>query len=165
MNVPTTMIQGRFLIPFAIAAYLLCGSVASAGKPALTLAAQTFVERVSTDVNGRQRRVLAQPQELGSGDRLVFVVRYRNDGATPVSGFAVTNPVSATLRIDPSHREMQVSVDHGRTWGRLAALSVPTPLGGTRRATPDDVTHIRWTVRQPVRPGDEGRISYRATIR
>ncbi|AUW60224.1 hypothetical protein C1T17_10270 [Sphingobium sp. SCG-1] len=159
------MIQGRFLIPFAVTASALCPPIASASKPAVTLAAQTFVERVSTDVNGRQRRVLAQPQELGPGDRLVFVVRYRNEGATPVSGFAVTNPVPPALRIEPSHPQMQVSVDHGRTWGRLAALLVPTPLGGTRRATPDDVTHVRWNVTQPVRPGSEGRISYRATIR
>lgn len=159
------MIQSRFLIPLGIAASALCPGVAIAQKPALTLAARTFVERVSTDTNGRQRRVLAQPQALGRGDRLVFVVRYRNDGAKPVAGFAVTNPIPASLRIDPLQPEMQVSVDHGRNWGQLGTLSIPTPLGGMRRATPDDVTHIRWNVPQRIGPGAEGRISYRATVR
>ncbi|MDX3909025.1 MAG: hypothetical protein QHC67_04320 [Sphingobium sp.] len=138
---------------------------ANAGTPAVKLVAQTFVERVSTDVNGRQRRILVQPQELGRGDRLVFLVRYRNEGSAPVRGFAVTNPVPTALQIDTTQPQMQVSVDHGRSWGRIEALSVATPLGGTRRATPADVTHVRWNVPRPVRPGQEGRISYRATVR
>lgn len=143
----------------------LASAPAIANRPAVRLVAQTFVERVSTDINGRQRRLLAPPQEISRGDSLVFIVRYRNDGAAPVSGFAFTNPVPTALRIVPADPGMQVSVDKGRSWGRLETLVVATPLGGTRRATPDDVTHIRWNVPQPIRPGYEGRISYRATVR
>lgn len=148
-----------------ILALPLASAPALASRPAVKLAAQTFVERISTDVNGRARRVLNAPQQVGRGDRLVFVVRYRNDGAAPVAGFAVTNPVPSALRIDPAQPNMLVSVDRGRSWGPLASLSVPTPLGGIRRATPDDVTHVRWTVARAIRPGAEGTISYRATVR
>lgn len=149
---------------FSVIASLATGP-AFAGKPAVTLAAQTFVEKVTTDVNGNARRVLAAPGQISRGDRLVFVVRYRNDGAAPVDGFAVTNPIPASLRVDPNHPDMQVSIDNGRNWGRLTGMTIATPLGGVRRATADDVTHVRWTVPQAIRPGDEGRISYRATVR
>lgn len=155
----------RLLACFSLVSIALAPGAATASKPAIKLVAQTFVERVSIDVNGRQRRILVQPQELGRGDRLVFIVRYRNEGSAPVSGFAVTNPVPPALQVDMTQPDMQVSVDHGRRWGRLDSLSVSTPLGGTRRATPADVTHIRWNVPQPVRPGQEGRISYRATVK
>lgn len=117
------------------------------------------------DANGRERRMLTAPQKIGRGDRLVFVVRYRNEGTAPVGRFAVANPVPPAVRIDPAQTGMQVSVDHGRNWGRWGSLSIPTPLGGVRRATPDDITHIRWMVPQPVLPGSEGQISYRATVR
>lgn len=153
----------RFAVFSAIAS-LTAGPV-FAGKPAVTLAAQTFVEKVTTDVNGNERRVLTAPRQITRGDRLVFVVRYRNDGHAPVDGFALTNPIPASLRVDPNHPDMQVSVDNGRNWGRLAGMTIATPLGGVRRATADDVTHVRWMVPQAIRPGDEGRISYRATVR
>lgn len=165
MCVSATMILKSFSISSALAVLALCPGVASANKPSVTIAAQTFVERISTDTNGRQRRILAQPQELGRGDRLVFVVRYRNDGVAPVSGFAFTNPIPAVLRVDPSNPDMQVSVDRGRHWGRLDTLTVSTPFGGIRRATPDDVTHVRWRLPDRIAPGGEGRISYRATVK
>lgn len=136
-----------------------------AGKPTVVLASQTFVERVSTDANGKSRRILATARHITRGDRLIVVMHYKNDGSSPVDGFAITNPVPASVRIDLQDANMLVSVDHGRNWGRIDQLSVPTGLGGTRRATPDDVTHVRWAVPQPVRPGDTGQISYRAIVR
>ena len=140
-------------------------AVPALARAPVELDSQVFVEHVQTDINGRARRVLRAPGELDAGDRLVFVVRYRNAGKAPVQGFAVTNPVPATLRIEPDQPAMQVSVDGGRSWGRLDMLSVPTPLGGTRRATAEDVTHVRWAVPAPLRPGTGGRISYRAVVR
>jgi hypothetical protein len=137
---------------------------AVAQQPYVRLASNVFVEKVSNDLNGRERRVLSAAGQLEQGDRLVFVVRYRNDGAMPVSDFAVTNPVPQTVRINPEP-DMLVSVDGGRRWGRLDRLQMRTPLGGTRDATADDVTHLRWTVRSPVSPGTGGQIAYRGTVR
>jgi hypothetical protein len=132
----------------------------------IQLETQMFVERVSTDINGRARRILTVPgNRIARGDQVIFVVNWRNQGARPVHGFAVTNPVPGTVRIDPAGSAMQVSVDGGAHWGRLDQVWLPTSLGGTRRATPEDVTHIRWTMAAPVSPGERGRISYRGTVR
>ncbi len=127
--------------------------------------ASVFVERVQTDINGRERRTLSEAGRLASGDRLLFLLRYRNGGASPMQGFAVTNAVPSAIRVDPSDPAMQVSVDGGHNWGRLDDLTLRTPLGGMRRATPDDVTHVRWTVKDAVAPGETGRISYRGVVR
>jgi hypothetical protein len=143
---------------------LLVQPFAARASQPVRLDSNVFVEKISNDLNGRERRVLSTPGQLEQGDSLVFVLRYRNDGITPVSDFAVTNPVPQSVRIKP-RPDMQVSVDGGRNWGRLDALQVRTPLGGTRRAVADDVTHIRWTVRAPVSPGNGGQIAYRGTVR
>ncbi|WP_242130446.1 hypothetical protein [Sphingobium sp. Sx8-8] len=126
---------------------------------------QMFVERVSTDINGRVRRVLESADRAGSGDQLIFVVNWRNEGSRPVRGLAVTNAVPRGTQIDLSDPAMQLSVDGGAHWGRLTDLWLPTALGGTRRAVPADITHVRWTVPQAISPGESGRLSYRATVR
>lgn len=148
----------------AIVAPMLTPLAAHAGE-AVSLNSAVFVEDVGTDAAGQQRRVLKAADRLGQGDRLVFVMKYRNDGSAPVRNFALTNPVPRGVRIDPAHGDMQVSVDGGRSWGRLTDMIVRTPLGGTRRATPDDVTHVRWTVDTPVAPGASGQIAWRGTVR
>jgi hypothetical protein len=131
----------------------------------LSLNTQMFVEHVTTDINGRARRVLRAADRLSPGDTLVVVVNWRNRAERALSGIAVTNAIPGRLRIDPADPAMLVSVDGGANWGRLDQLWLPTPLGGTRRATAEDVTHIRWTMPGTIAPGQGGRIAYRATVR
>ncbi len=131
----------------------------------LALDTQTFVERVTTDINGRARRTLAPADRVAPGDNLVFVVVWRNEGRRPIRGGALTNGIPDSIRIEPGDRVMEVSTDGGQRWGRLDQLWLPTPLGGTRRATAEDVTHIRWPVPATIAPGQGGRISYRGVVR
>lgn len=126
---------------------------------------QLFVERVHTDINGRPRRVLASADRVAPGDQLILVVNWRNAGTQPLRGLAVTNPVPRGMQLATSDPAVLVSVDGGQRWGRLEELWLPTPLGGTRRAVPADITHIRWTMPDPISPGESGRLSYRATVR
>lgn len=138
---------------------------ATAHAAALSLDTRMFVEHVITDINGRARRVLRAADRLSPGDTLVVVVDWRNRADRAMSGIAVTNAIPGRLRVDPADPAMLVSVDGGATWGRLDQLWLPTPLGGTRRATAEDVTHIRWTMPGTIAPGQGGRIAYRATVR
>ncbi|BAI96136.1 hypothetical protein Sj15T_04610 [Sphingobium sp. TA15] len=131
----------------------------------IRLERQMFVERVSTDINGRARRVLESAGRAESGDQLIFVVNWRNAGNRPIRNLAVTNAVPRGAQPDLTDPAMQVSVDGGARWGRLSDLWLPTALGGTRRAVPADITHIRWTVPDEISPGESGRLSYRATVR
>jgi uncharacterized repeat protein (TIGR01451 family) len=143
----------------------MSGAAAEARIP-VALSSQVFVERTERDLNGQRRRILQPASQIGQGDNLIFVVRYRNQGNDPVSGFVVTNAVPSTVRIQAAEQNgMQVSVDGGASWGRLETLIVKTPLGGTRRATPEDITHVRWMMRSAIRPGETGQIAYRGVVR
>jgi hypothetical protein len=125
----------------------------------VALDTQMFVERTRTDLNGRTRRILTSPARLSRGDQLIFIVNWRNRGARPMRDLALSVP--DTVRIDPTDPAMEVSVDGGSHWGRIGDLWLPTPLGGLRRATAEDVTHVRWAIP----PATGGRVSYRGTVR
>ncbi|WP_313808608.1 hypothetical protein [Sphingobium sp.] len=150
-------------LPCALACLLT--SQAAWARQDIRLDRQMFVERISTDINGRERRILESAERAGSGDQLVFVLQWRNEGNRPVRGLALTNAVPRGTRIDLANPAMQVSVDGGAHWGRLNELWLPTPLGGVRRAGPADITHVRWTLSDEISPGESGRLSYRATMR
>lgn len=133
--------------------------------PALRLDTQMFVERVTTDVNGRPRRLLASADRAAPGDQIIVIVHWRNDGDRPLREPAITRALPRGVQPDPTDPAMQVSVDGGVRWGRIDQLWLPTPLGGTRRAVPADVTHIRWPLPAAIPPGKAGRLTYRITMR
>jgi hypothetical protein len=138
---------------------------AHAAGTAIRMDRQIFVERTLTDLNGRSRRVLFSAGRATPGDSLVYVLRWRNATDRIVTQPILTDAIPPGAQPDPSDPAMQVSVDGGRRWGRLDQLSLPTPLGGVRRAVPADITHIRWRIGQSISPGASGRIAFRATAR
>lgn len=146
---------------------LIAGMAASwqAGAQDMRLDSRTFVERVQTDINGRPRRTIANAERAMSGDQLIVVVDWRHEGSRTAHGLTVVRQVPRGTLLDPTDPAMQASVDGGAHWGRLDQLWLPTPLGGVRRATPEDITHIRWRLPDSVAPGQSGRLTYRAQVR
>ncbi|MFM5916580.1 MAG: hypothetical protein ACKOOL_03490 [Novosphingobium sp.] len=115
--------------------------------------------------NGRERHVLVEPKVVVPGDKLIFATAYRNTGSAAVSNFVVTNPIPAGVALAQGDAPMaDVSVDGGKTWGKLASLTVTGKDGVKRAAQSSDVTHIRWTLAS-VAPGASGTLSYHAVVR
>jgi hypothetical protein len=59
----------------------------------------------------------------------------------------------------------QVSVDGGKTFAPLASLIIREPDGADRAARPEDVTHVRWHLREPIAAGAQGKLSFRGVVR
>jgi uncharacterized repeat protein (TIGR01451 family) len=115
--------------------------------------------------NGKEKHIFSEPSVVVPGDRLVFTTSYRNAGAVAVKDFVVTNPVPGGVMLAPEGAEVQVvSVDGGKTWGKLAGLSVSDGKGGNRTANAGDVTHLRWTLPE-IAPGAKGTLNYNAIVR
>lgn len=132
----------------------------------VSLDSDVMVERTSVDAQGREQVTLEEPQVVVPGDKLVFVLRYRNNGAAPASDFVVTNPVPAAIAFESAgDPRAQMSVDGGRSWGALAALTVRDADGASRPAAARDVTHIRWAFAQPIPAGEAGRLMFRGIVR
>ncbi|WP_422061254.1 hypothetical protein [Sphingopyxis sp.] len=126
-----------------------------------------FVERVTTDAGGKERVLLEEPKIVVPGDRLVFVLNYRNASAQPADKFVITNPMPSAVRFAGagSASAPLVSVDGGKAWGLLETLSVIQPDGTRRAAQPADVTHIRWAFQKPIPAGATGKLMFRGVVK
>ena len=119
------------------------------------LANAVFVERVKAG----NIRLLEPVDRLSRGDRVVTVVSWQSSGTH--GGFTVTNPLPRAIAFQSSARaDEEVSVDGGRTWGRLGTLGI-----NGRIATPEDVTHVRWRVAPGTAARGRGQIAYSGIVR
>lgn len=149
---------------FLLLAALTPGQALAANQVALDNI--VFVERVSTDALGKQRILLEEPKVVVPGDRLVFVLNYRNAGAQPADKFVITNPMPSAVRFaDAGDTRPLVSVDGGKQWGLLSDLSVPMADGTRRSAQPADVTHVRWAFQKPIPVGGTGKLMFRGVVK
>ena len=134
----------------ALAAVTFAGAMPALAAPGVLLASDVFVEH-----SGDSGRVVERAGRLHPGDRVVTVLTWHRTGG---GQFTLTNPLPRALQFEDSASDAQeVSVDGGRSWGRLGSLRV-----GNRVASPEDVTHIRWRI---LTPAPEGRIAYSAIVR
>jgi len=146
------------------AAAILPGQALAANQVALDNS--VFVERLSIDAAGKQRVLLEEPKVVVPGDRLVFVLNYRNASAQPADKFVITNPLPAAVRFaDAGGTRPLVSVDGGKAWGLLSDLTVRQSDGTVRTAQPSDVTHIRWAFQKPIPAGASGKLMFRGIVK
>jgi hypothetical protein len=124
----------------------------AAAQPTVATDSEVYVERTRPG----NHRMLAPADRLSRGDRVVTIVSWYRMGGD--GGFTITNPLPRAIAYQASARDDQeVSVDGGRTWGRLGELTI-----GGRLATPEDVTHMRWRIPPG---GGQGRIAYSGIVR
>lgn len=151
----------KFAMLFAL------GVAAPAIAGPLTLASDVRVERRIAAPDGTTRTELVKADRVVPGDRVTFVLSYRNTGTAPLANVVLANPVprgmlyrgAATGSAGP-----ELSVD-GRDYGTLAALRVSAIGGGTRAAGPDDVTTVRWRLTSPIAAGSSGQLAFQAVIK
>jgi len=126
--------------------------------PAVSIDSAIFIEHTQLR-DGTEVRSLEPAHRLSHGDRVVTVVNwYRLGGA---GGFTVTNALPRGLAYQQSaDASEEVSVDGGRSWGRIGTLKL-----GDRTATPEDITHVRWRVSPVQALAGAGRIAYAGFVR
>jgi len=150
----------------------LAAAPASALANSVSLSSEAFIERTEIAADGKENVVLKRPQDVVvvPGDRVLFKLAYANKGSDAATDFRAVNPMPAPVAfVSAAEDWAEVSVDGGKSWGKLEALTVvATAADGSsasRAATPQDVTHVRWVFKTPIAPGASGTISYRGVIK
>lgn len=153
------------MIPLVLLAAAAPAAVAPAPDP-LRLETRILAERRVAAADGTTRVELVPPTRTGPGDPVVVEVRYRNGGTQPIGGLVVANPVprGLTYRGPRGATTPELSVD-GRTFAAPGDLRIALPGGGTRPAALSDVTHVRWRLPDPVKPGGGGELAFQAAVR
>jgi len=156
--------MARILITaLAIAAAATMPAVAS--QSPLQIASKVLVEQRGLDKTGAVSTTLAPASRAVPGDRVVFVVAYRNTGAQVLSDIVLNNPVPAAIIYrgpGAGSATPDLSVD-GKTYGQLAQLRVPTS-DGSRAATQNDVRHVRWRIAN-LPAGGQGQFAFKAVLK
>jgi uncharacterized repeat protein (TIGR01451 family) len=154
-----------FALAAAALAFPIIPAAAQTAASPVALTGDVKAVKITTDADGKERTELVEPSTIVPGDRLVFGTDYANRGTVAVTNFVVTNPLPAAVRLAPdANPALDVSVDGGKTWGALGALTFTNSDGTTRPATHADVTHVRWMLAS-IASGASGRLTYPAIIR
>jgi hypothetical protein len=148
---------------FVTLAAMIAGAPLAYAAP-VTVANTVYVEREVSVGNGSSAKVLEPARTLRRGDRLVYFVSWRAPQARGEQ-LTITNPLPRTIAYERSAGgDEDVSVDGGRSWGKLDALRVRD--GSVwRYATPQDVTHIRWQVPPQLALAGSGRLTWSGIVR
>jgi uncharacterized repeat protein (TIGR01451 family) len=157
--------KGGVPMKYLIGLIALLLPAAAVAAESVKLDSQIFVEKTVTDPDGKTRQVREPTKVVTPGDRLVFVIGYKNAGAAAATDFVITNPLPAAVAYaGAGENEPQVSVDGGTSWGALASLTVKQENGTERPATATDVTHVRWTF-ATIPAGGTGSVSFNAVVK
>lgn len=161
-DVKSSRFSGRAAAALALVAGVAGASLAPASAnpapPRIATESAVFVERVAS---GNVRH-LEPAERMIRGDRVVTIVSwYRLSEGGADGSFVITNPMPRAIAFQDTAREDgEVSVDGGRTWGRLGTLRV-----GQRLASPEDVTHLRWRIAPGHAARGSGHIAYSGIVR
>lgn len=140
---------------------------AHAAQGPLVVESRILTEKKAAAADGTTRVALVSAEKVVPGDKVVFVLSYRNTGSQPLANIVFDNPVPAQIAYRgpaSATQAPEVSVG-GKAFGPLGTLRVATADGGERAATADDVTHVRWRLAAPLPAGAQGQFAFQAVLK
>lgn len=164
------MVAKRFFVVSALVLMLSMSLAFAAGDTGLTGNIEAF--RVITTKDGTEDFLpadKAQPKDI-----IEYRLTYINTSDDPVRNIFITDPIpSGTEYVEASASEptdgrVEFSIDGGRTyhvWPIEIKEKTKDGREVVRNATPEMVTHIRWTLTETFTPEHVVTVSYRTLIK
>ncbi|MEO0617004.1 MAG: hypothetical protein AAFY69_12815 [Pseudomonadota bacterium] len=154
------------LLAAVLSLSLAAPALAQEGKIEL----KSVVEKEVRVVNDAGEEVvqLVTADKVVPGDVVIYTVTYTNVADQAVDNVVITNPINDALSyvVDSAFApgaDVSFSVDGGASFDVLDALTIERD-GTTIAAGVDDLTHIRWILREPLDPGAQGFARFRARL-
>ncbi len=144
--------------------------LASAPAAAEVAAVQTVQkELVIVDKDGREKIVRKTADRAKPGEQVIYALRYENVAGGPAEGMTLVMPVPGEITyvegsITGPRSNVTFSADGGATYVARGRLSV-TQAGKARPATNTDITHIKWTLAEPLAASEKGEVSFRGIVK
>jgi uncharacterized repeat protein (TIGR01451 family) len=132
---------------------------------ALELTSTVYQEVDVKAPDGSIAKKLVVAQRVVPGTEVIYHLAYRNTGPEAATEIAIDNPMPKQLNFVEAAATppTAVSVNGGKTFGRLSELTVVGSDGKPRAARPADVTNLRWVI-PALPPGATGVVSFRALV-
>jgi len=164
------MVPKRLSLALALVLSLSMSLAAAAKDDGLTGSIEAF--RVIVTEDGKEDFLPAE--QARPKDVIEYRLTYKNNGSDPVRSIFITDPIpSGTEYVEASASEPDVgrvefSIDRGKTYQHWPIQIIEKTKDGREkvtRATPEMVTHIRWTLTDTFTPEREVTVSYRTIIK
>lgn len=158
---------GKVSITVAVGMLLAANMQAAAAQETGALTSKIELERSSPAAGQPARKIYVAPDVVVPGDRVRITLIFTNKGAAPASGVNLVNPIPEGLLFDDTADAagFAVSVDGGKNFGMLAALTVPVVGASARTAVAADVTHVRWLWPDAIAPGRSRSVAFFGRVR
>jgi uncharacterized repeat protein (TIGR01451 family) len=154
----------------AVACLLALAATAQAQeKGCILLKTEAQVEQPATDAQGKPTVQLVAAEKIVPGSEVIYTVSATNICDQQADGVVIQNPVPthmkyvASTAIGPG-TDVTFSVDGGFNYGKPGTLRLTSADGTQRPATAADYTHIRWVMRNPLKPGAVAFARFRAVL-
>ena len=155
---------------FVVLPFLIFGVVQAQEKGAIEIKTVAEKEELLIAEDGSQESKLIPVSTVVPGDEIVYTVTFTNIGKETADNVTVVDPIPEQMTyvrgsVFGPGADITFSVDGGTTFETEGDLRVATDNGGERTAQPEDYTHIRWVLRNPLGPGKRGVARFRAVLR
>ncbi len=164
------MVPKRFSVALALVLSMSMSLAAVAKDDGLTGSIEAF--RVIVTEDGKE--AFQPAQKAQPKDVIEYRLTYKNSGEDPVQNIFITDPIpSGTEYIEASASEpekgrVEFSIDGGKSYRNWPIEIIQKTKSGhetVTKATPEMVTHIRWTLTDTFTPEREITVSYRTLIK
>jgi uncharacterized repeat protein (TIGR01451 family) len=128
--------------------------------------------RVVVDDDGNEQ--LLPAEKVRPDDIIEYKLTYRNASSTPLQNIVITDPVPpeavyvADSALLPQEGRIQFSINDGESY-QAWPIKIPflTENGEKmwKNASPEQVTHIRWTLDEAIDPDHGVVVTYRASVK
>lgn len=149
-------------------------AVAAFAAAPLTTQALTAAQTVQKEVtvvgaDGTPQRVLESADKVVPGERIVYTLNYTNDEAEAASDIVLTMPIPKEVTFvegsaDARNATVTYSADNGQSFGSRQSVMLLDGAGNVRAASAADLTHVRWTITNPVAAGTSGQLAFSADL-
>lgn len=127
---------------------------------------------VQTEKNGKSVEQRLPADDVQPGDILVYTLSYENRGNEAATGVVLNDPIpEGTVYIVGSAfgpgADISFSIDGGKSFkqpGMLTYEAITNGKSEKRKATPEQYSHIRWTV-EKIAPGGSGTAGFRVRVK
>ena len=165
--------NGRTTAALAAIYFSACGVIlAAAGAPKIEIAVQVERELVHPDSTGK-KIVERKPVDIANpGDVLVYTLKATNVGEGPALEARLEDPLPPGTELildslDHGHATPAASLDGGKTWQPFPARVERRGSDGKVESVPapaDTYTHLRWTLADPLAPGESKNVQFKVRV-
>jgi uncharacterized repeat protein (TIGR01451 family) len=133
-----------------------------------------IIEAYRVVVNDEGKEQLLPADEVRPNDTIEYKLKYNNESTAALQNIVITDPVPseaayiAESAFLPQEGKIQFSIDNGASyhaWPIKVLIDTADGEHEWRNASPEEVTHIRWTFAKAIDPDQEVVVSYRASVK